>query len=52
MPDSVAPFPPVTVEILTTTVSSPSTKASSIGSIVTVPVKEPAAITIVVLEAV
>ena len=47
VPFSVAPLPPVTFVISAITVSSPSNKASSVGSIVTVPVVAPAGIVIV-----
>ena len=52
VPDSVAPFPPVTFVMSAITVSFPSKIPSSVGSIVTVPVVEPAGIVIVVLDAV
>ncbi len=51
VPDSVAPFPPVTDVISAITVSDPSEITSSVGSIVTVPVVEPAGIVIVTLDA-
>ncbi len=51
VPDSVAPLPPVTFVMSAITVSEPSNKASSVGSIVTVPVVVPAGIVIVTLEA-
>ena len=50
-PDSIAPLPPVTFVISAITVSFPSKITSSVGSIVTVPVVEPAGIVIVVLDA-
>ena len=51
VPDSVAPFPPVTAVISAITVSEPSKIISSVGSIVTVPVNDPAGIVMVTLEA-
>jgi hypothetical protein len=51
VPNSVAPFPPATPVMFAITVSDPSKVASLVGSIVTVPVVEPAGITIVTLDA-
>ena len=51
VPDSVAPLPPVTLVMSAITVSLPSKIASSVGSIVTVPVVEPAGMVIVVFDA-
>jgi hypothetical protein len=48
VPDSVAPLPPATAVILAITVSEPSNVTSLVGSIVTVPVVEPAGMIIVV----
>jgi hypothetical protein len=48
VPDSVAPLPPATAVIFAITVSEPSNVPSLVGSIVTVPVVEPAGIIIVV----
>ena len=51
VPDSVTPFPPVTFVMSAITVSFPSKITSSVGSIVTVPVVEPAGMVIVVFDA-
>ena len=51
VPDSVAPLPPVTFVMSAITVSFPSKITSSVGSIVTVPVVDPAGIVIIVLDA-